>query len=249
MKVLVSGSTGLIGTALIHQLAAAPHQIVRLVRSSPPLGEAEVDWDGMAAAEIEGLDWVVHLAGENIAARRWSAAQKARIRDSRVDRTRLLCETLARLARPPRVLVCASAIGYYGDRGDEVLREDSAAGEGFLPEVSRAWEAAAEPARGKGIRVVHLRFGVVLSRDGGALAKMLLPFKLGAGGKMGNGQQYMSWIALDDVVGAICHALETDTLQGPVNVVAPSPVKNADFIRLWNRAMPLFERHSGIKSD
>ncbi|MDH3603448.1 MAG: TIGR01777 family oxidoreductase, partial [Candidatus Tectomicrobia bacterium] len=165
------------------------------------------------------------------------AAKPAPIRDSRVQGTQLLCDTLAQLDQPPKVLVCASAIGYYGSRGDAWLREDSAAGTDFLAEVCQAWEAATEPARRRGIRVVHQRFGVILSPAGGALAKMLAPFKLGAGGVIGKGQQHMSWIALDDVVGATYHALMTDTLHGPVNVVSPQPVTNREYTRVLGRVL------------
>jgi uncharacterized protein len=172
----------------------------------------------------------VHLAGENIA-ERWTAAKKVRIRDSRVKGTQVLCEALAHLASPPKVLVSASAIGYYGDRGEEILTEESAPGTAFLSEVCRAWEAAADPARQKGIRVVHARFGVVLSTAGGALAKMLPPFRLGLGGVLGSGRQYLSWIALDDAVGAIQHAIVTDALQGPTNTVAPRAVTNQEFTK------------------
>jgi hypothetical protein len=183
------------------------------------------------------MDAIVHLAGENIAGGRWTAARKARIRDSRVIGTRTLCETLARLSQPPKVLVSASAIGYYGDRGAEPLWENSTFGTGFLADVCRAWEEATQPAVQKGIRVVLLRLGIVLSPAGGALAKMLLPFKLGLGGVLGRGNQYMSWIALDDVAGAMAHTLVTDTLQGPVNAVAPYPVTNREFTRTLGRIL------------
>jgi hypothetical protein len=179
----------------------------------------------------------VHLAGENIAAGRWTVEKKARIRDSRVKGTKTLCEALAQLSQPPKVLVSASAIGYYGDRGAELLWENSALGTGFLAEVCQAWEEATRPAMEKGIRVVLLRIGVVLSPAGGALAKMLLPFKLGLGGIIGSGKQYMSWIALDDVVGTIDHVLITDTLQGPVNAVAPHPVTNSEFTKTLRRVL------------
>jgi uncharacterized protein (TIGR01777 family) len=239
--VLVTGSSGLVGSALVPFLTTGGHRVTRLVRSSPRPGEDEMEWEPAAArvdaSQLEALDAVVHLAGDNIAAGRWSALKKARIRDSRVNGTRFLCETLAKLERPPKVLVCASAIGYYGSRGDTWLREDSAAGTDFLAEVCQAWEAATGPARQRGIRVVPLRFGVILSPADGALAKMLLPFKLGAGGVIGNGRQYMSWIALDDVLGAIYHALMTDALDGPVNVVAPQPVSNRDYTRTLGRAL------------
>jgi uncharacterized protein (TIGR01777 family) len=188
------------------------------------------------ASALEGVDAVVHLAGENIA-QRWTSSQKAKIRDSRIKGTQLLCETLARLSSPPKVLVSASAIGYYGDRGEQILTEDSPLGRGFLAEVCRGWEAATEPARQRGLRVVPLRFGVVLSPAGGALAKMLPPFRLGLGGMVGSGRQYMSWIALDDVVGAIQHAIVTDTLQGPTNAVAPQAVTNQEFTKTLGKAL------------
>jgi uncharacterized protein (TIGR01777 family) len=241
MNILVTGSSGLIGSALIPSLTTGGHRVIRLVRLQPGPGEEAVHWDPAAGtvdmAGLEGADAAVHLAGENIAARRWTDEQKARIRDSRVKGTRLLCESLARLAQPPKVLVCASAVGYYGDRGEEVLREESAPGSGFLSDVCREWEGAAEPAVPKEIRVVHLRFGVVLSPAGGALAKMLFPFRMGVGGILGSGRQYMSWIALDDAVGVIHHALTTETLQGPVNAVSPHPVTNREFTKTLGRVL------------
>jgi uncharacterized protein (TIGR01777 family) len=241
MHVLVSGSTGLVGSALVPFLTTGGHQVTRLVRSAPRSGAKEVPWDPargrVPTPGLEGVDAVVHLAGENIASGRWTAEKKARIRDSRVQGTRLLCEALAELAEPPKVLVSASAIGYYGDCGDRVLREDSPPGDDFLAEVCRGWEDATQPARQRGIRVVNLRFGIVLSPAGGALSKMLTPFKLGLGGVIGSGEQYMSWIALDDVVGAIHHALVTETLQGPVNAVAPQPVTNREFTRTLGRVL------------
>jgi hypothetical protein len=178
----------------------------------------------------------VHLAGENITGR-WTAAKKARIRESRVQGTRLLAEAVARLERPPRVLVCASAIGYYGTRGEEILREESPPGKGFLAEVCQQWEAAAQPVAQKGVRVVHLRTGLVLSRQGGALAKMLPAFRLGLGGKIGRGDQYMSWISIDDLAGVIQHALLSETLRGPVNAVAPNPVTNLVFAQTLGRVL------------
>jgi uncharacterized protein (TIGR01777 family) len=241
MKILVTGSSGLIGSALVPVLTAEGHSVTRLVRSKPRPGEAGIYWDPSTetidTSSLEGFDGVVHLAGENIAAGRWTAEQKARIRDSRVKGTRLLAESLARLARRPAVLLCASAMGYYGSRGEEVLKESSPAGSGFLAEVCREWEAAAEPAARRGIRVVSLRMGVVLSSKGGALATMLLPFRLGVGGRVGDGKQYMSWIAIDDVVGAFSFALRSETLRGPVNVVAPNPVTNAEFTKTLGRVL------------
>jgi len=236
MKILVSGSTGLVGSALVPFLLTGGHQVARLVRSQPTAG-GEVPWDPAAgrleATNLEGLDAVVHLAGERITGR-WTAAKKARIRSSRVQGTRLLAETLA---RPPKTLVCASAIGYYGHRGDELLREESPPGAGFLAEVCREWEAAARPAAEKGIRVVQLRIGVVLSAAGGALALMLTPFKLGLGGRVGTGQQYMSWIALDDLAGIIQHALANESLRGPVNAVAPRAITNREFTKTLGRVL------------
>ena len=193
--------------------------------------------DSSTRGQLEGLDAVVHLAGDNIAAGRWSDPKKERIRNSRVEGTRLLCDTLAKLDRPPKVLLCASAIGYYGSQGSTLLREDSPAGTGFLAEVCQAWEAATEPARQSGIRVVQLRFGVILSPAGGALAKMLVPFKMGAGGIIGSGQQYLSWIALDDVLGATYHALMSESLAGPVNVVSPNPVTNREFTHTLGKVL------------
>jgi len=240
MKVLVTGSTGLIGSALVPFLRAGGHEVVRLVRAPLRVEERVVLWDPEAGkiepSELEGLDAVVHLAGESIAGR-WTAEKKARIRESRVRGTRFLCETLARLERPPTVLVSASAIGYYGDRGDELLREESPPGRGFLADVATQWEAATEPAAQRGLRVVLLRFGIVLSPRGGALAQMLPPFRLGLGGPIGSGQQYWSWIAIDDVVRAIQHALLTETLRGPVNVVSPDPVRNREFVRALGRVL------------
>jgi hypothetical protein len=188
-------------------------------------------------AGLEGIDAVVHLAGENIAAGRWTAARKARIRDSRVKGTQLISETLAAMHRHPRVLVSASAIGYYGDRGSELLREESAPGTGFLPEVCGQWESATDPASRSGIRVVHIRLGFVLSSRGGALGKMLLPFKMGIGGKIGSGEQYMSWITLSDLCAAILHCIEAGTLHGPVNAVSPSPVTNLEFTKTLGRIL------------
>jgi uncharacterized protein (TIGR01777 family) len=183
------------------------------------------------------VDAVVHLAGENIAGGRWTAARKEEIRRSRVEGTRRLSESLARLTRRPKVLVSASAVGFYGNRGDEILKEDIAPGSDFLAQVCRDWEAATDPASRAGIRVVHLRSGMILSPVGGALKKMLLPFKLGAGGRIGSGTQYVSWIAIDDTIGVIHHAIVTESLQGPVNGVAPTPVSNAEFTRTLARVL------------
>ncbi|MBM4031070.1 MAG: TIGR01777 family protein [Planctomycetes bacterium] len=238
MRVLVTGSSGLIGSALVSHLEAGGHTVTRLVRSAPR--EGEVRWDPAAGAidagRLDGYDAAVHLAGETIAGR-WTAARKARILTSRVHGTRLLSASLAGLRHPPAVLACASGVGFYGDRGEETLTEESAPGSGFLPQVARSWEAAADPARAAGIRVAHLRFGVVLSRRGGALPRMLLPFRLGLGGPIGSGGQFISWVALDDAVRAIAYAIEREGLAGPINVAAPDSVTNRDFARTLGRVL------------
>ena len=234
MTVLMTGSSGLIGTALRSFLGGCGHHVRRL-RRAVSTSDASTSWNPadrtFTAGAFDGVDAVVHLAGESIAGGRWTAARKARIRESRVTGTRQLCEKLARLDTPPKVLVAASAIGFYGDRGRELLDESAVAGSGFLPEVCHAWEAAATPARERGMRVVHLRIGIVLSPLGGALAQMLRPFKLGAGGVLGAGDQYMSWIALDDLLSIVQHALIDDSVSGPVNAVAPQAVTNREFTK------------------
>ncbi|MGH7785834.1 MAG: TIGR01777 family oxidoreductase [Candidatus Binatia bacterium] len=241
MKVLVSGASGLIGRALVPLLTTGGHQVVRLVRNGDKRSAGTVQWDPAAgtidAAGLEGLDAVVHLAGENIASGRWTAAKKARIHDSRIDGTKLLVGALVGLRKPPTTLLAASAIGYYGNREQDVVDEDSAPGAGFLADVCREWEAACQPAAARGIRVVNLRTGVVLAGHGGALATMLPPFKLGLGGTLGSGEQYMSWVALDDVAGAILHALTTTSLSGPVNLVAPNPVTNRTFTKTLGQVL------------
>lgn len=233
MNVLVSGATGLIGSTLIPELEAGGHRVTRLTRS--PRSDEDVGWDpdaGTIEGDLAGTDAVVHLAGESIAEGRWTEEKKKRILESRQKSTRLLAEKIAGLQAPPSVMVSASAIGYYGDRGNELLTEESEAGYFFLSRVCQEWEAAAEPAREAGVRVVNPRFGVVLSTKGGALGTTLPIFKLGGGGKIGSGRQYWSWVALDDVVGAILHAIETDALSGPVNVTAPDPPTNAEYTRV-----------------
>ncbi len=241
MKILVSGSTGLVGSALTAFLKARGDEVIRLVRRPPAPRAAAVEWDPeretLDPSALEGMDAVVHLAGENIANRRWTDTQKSRILSSRVQGTYLLATTLAKLKAPPKVLVSASAIGYYGNRGPGSLNEKSAPGTDFLRDVCRKWEAAATPASDAGIRVVFLRFGVILSPAGGALAKMLLPFRLGAGGRIGDGKQYMSWISLDDAIGATHHALVNEHLVGPVNAVAPNPVTNAEYTKTLGRVL------------
>ena len=217
------------------------HELVRLVRSEPKPGEPEVPWDPATGrldpASVEGFDAVVHLAGESIAEGRWTEAKKARIRESRVRGTELVARTLARLTNRPEVLVSASAIGFYGTRGDEELDEGSLPGSGFLPDLCRQWEGAARLVGDAGIRAVQLRIGLVLSATGGALAKMLPAFRFGLGGPLGSGRQYVSWITLDDLVEVVRHVIATDTLQGPVNAVAPAPVTNREFTRALGRAL------------
>lgn len=240
MKFVISGATGLIGTALAARVARGGHEIVPLVRRPPRPGEHAIRWDPAAGtidrAALEGCDVVVQLAGESVLGR-WTPAKKRRIRESRVAGTRLVSEAIAGLARRPRVLLAASAVGYYGDRGAEELTEVSAPGTDFLAQVARDWEAATAPAARAGVRVVNLRFGIVLSAAGGALAKMLPAFRLGLGGPIGKGAQYFSWVALDDVLGAMLHALATESVAGPVNVTAPHAVTNLDFARALGRVL------------
>ncbi len=242
-RIAVTGATGLVGSSLVSSLGADGHQVARLVRPGSSSGRdpAAVAWDPRAASPdlspLEGFDAVVHLAGKNIADGRWSEAMKREIRESRVLGTGGLATGLAKLSKPPRVLVCASAIGFYGDRGEEILTEKSPPGSGFLGSTCREWEEAAEPARKAGIRVVHLRIGVVLSRAGGALAKMYLPFWLGLGGRVGSGRQWMSWVTRLDVVRAIRFALDHPELSGPANLVAPGVATNAEFTRALGKAL------------
>jgi uncharacterized protein len=234
MRVLISGASGLIGRALTRALVANGHEPVALVRR--PAREGEVQWnpaEPLDPAKLAGCDAVVHLAGKNIAGY-WTAKFKQEVRDSRVQGTQILAKAAGesyRRREQPRVFISASAIGYYGDRGDELLTEESAPGRGYLPDISQEWEAAANPAREAGVRVVNLRIGVVLARDGGALKSMLTPFRLGLGGRIGTGQQHWSWVSLDDVAGIIVFALQNDSLQGPVNVVSPEPARNEEFVR------------------
>jgi uncharacterized protein (TIGR01777 family) len=233
MRVIVTGSHGLIGSALIPALVAAGHQPVRVVRGSPAAGEIPWDPDSGVLNEhdLRGIDAAVHLAGEGLGTKRWNAQQKHRILDSRVKGTELLCGRLAELDPAPAVLLAGSAVGFYGDRGSEELDEHSGPGTGFLADVVQEWEAATKAARDAGIRVVRMRTGVVLSPAGGALKKQLPLFRAGLGGRLGSGQQYLSWISLDDEIGAILFALNTAALAGPVNVTSPHPVTNAEFTR------------------
>ena len=232
MHVAITGSTGLVGSALVPFLTTGGHTVRRLVRDAARAAPGDVLWDptrgSIDAAALEGVDAVIHLAGEPVS-ERWTREHKAAILASRVQGTRLIAETIAGLARPPRVFVSTSAVGVYGDGGDQELDERSPHGRNFLAEVAEQWELAAEPARAAGIRTVHPRLGVVLSPRGGALARLLPPFQMGGGGKLGSGKQWMSWITLDDTVGAYHHLLGDESLAGPVNVTAPAPVTNAEF--------------------
>lgn len=232
-RIAITGGTGLLGRALVHFLAGAGHESVVLTRRpAARQGVTEVGWDPergqVDAAGLDGVDVAVHLAGAPVS-ERWTPEHKREIRDSRVKGTRLLAETLARQARRPAVLVSASAIGIYGDGGDRLLTEDSPPGRDFLAAVGQEWEAATRPAEEAGIRVVHARFGVMLSPHGGALAKLLPPFRMGGGGRVGSGQQWISWISLDDTVGAVEHLAFTDSARGAFNVVAPQPVRQEEF--------------------
>lgn len=235
MKVLVSGSHGLVGKALTKLLSDEGHEVCRLVRRERAVGSCEINWHPnrgtIDAEQLGGFEAVVHLAGESIASGRWTEAKKRAIRESRVKGTRLLSESLAGLSSPPATLVSASAIGFYGDRDDEVLTEQSGPGKDFLASVCQEWEAATQPAAEKGIRVVKTRFGIILDSQEGALAKMIPPFRMGVGGKVGDGRQWMSWIALEDVVNALSFVLNHSSIKGPVNFVAPTPVRNAEFTR------------------
>lgn len=241
MRVLVTGSTGLIGSALVERLRQRGDEAVRVVRARRNLGESEALWNPETGSierdALDGLDAAVHLAGESVAGGRWTREKKGRIRDSRLRGTRLLSQTLSSLQDKPRVLVSASAIGIYGNRGDEIMREDSPPADDFLADVCKEWEAATIAAQRAGIRVVRIRIGVVLSTRGGALAQMLTPFRFGLGGVVGSGRQYMSWIALDDIVNAILFCIENDTLSGPVNGMAPNPATNRDFTKVLGKVL------------
>ena len=233
MKIALAGASGLVGTALIPALESQGHEVTRLVRTAPRVGE--IEWhpnkDEVSAASLEGFDIIINLAGENIAGGRWTDEQKRKIRDSRVNGTHLLSEAIAKMERKPRAFICASATGIYGDRDDEVLDEQSESGGGFLAGVCREWEMACELAVKAGVRVVNLRFGPILAREGGMLAKLLTPFKLGMGGKVGSGKQFISWISLEDAINAIVLAINDESIRGPLNVVSPNPVTNEEFTK------------------
>ncbi len=230
LRILVSGASGPIGAALLPSLKATGATVTRLVRNSATNPD-EIAWDParpLLPDSVSGFDAVIHLAGESIVGR-WTEARKRRIRESRSQGTGHLAQAVAKAPQPPRVFISASAVGFYGNRGDEILREDSPSGEGFAAEICRQWEAAAQPAAKAGIRTAQMRFGVVMSAEGGALPKMLPPFRLGLGGRLGNGRQWWPWVSVRDVVGAIQHVLNHESLTGPVNTVAPNPVTNAEF--------------------
>lgn len=244
MRLIVSGASGLIGTALVPALRGAGHEVGRLVRGGVAGSPGDVAWspgeNRIDAAGLEGVDGVVHLSGEPIFpgwGRRWTRAKRARIRESRVDTTALLARSLAGLTRKPSVLVLITGSGYYGDRADEALTEESPRGTGFLAEVSRDWEAAAAPAAAAGVRVVFLRTGLALDRRGGLLGPLLLPFRLGVGGPIGRGRRYWSWITMDDLIAVFRFALESSALAGPVNTASPSPVTNGEFTRVLGRVL------------
>ena len=233
MKVAIAGASGLVGSALIPVLKSMGASITRMVRSKPRAGELE--WhpnnDELSPDTLSGFDTIINLAGENIAGGRWTDDQKRKIRESRINGTHLLSEAIAKLSPKPRVFICASATGIYGDRDDEVLDEQSESGGGFLAGVCREWEEATKPAIQAGVRVVNLRLGPILAREGGMLAKLLTPFKMGMGGKVGSGRQYISWIAIDDVIQAIKLAIEDASIHGALNVVSPNPVTNEEFTK------------------
>ena len=237
-RVLVTGVSGPIGAALLPSLEQSGDEIVRLVRG-PAKNANQISWDPLAPLapeSVSGFDTVIHLAGESVVGR-WTAEKKKRIRESRVLGTQHLATALSKSKPKPGVFICASAVGFYGDRGDELLTEDSSAGAGFAAELGSDWEKASEIATGAGIRTVNLRIGLVLSPQGGALGKMLRPFKLGLGGRMGSGRQWWSWVHVDDIVGAIHHVIRTESLSRPVNMVAPAPVTNAEFTRVLARVL------------
>lgn len=237
VKILVTGSTGLIGSSVVPALQSAGHSVIRLRRGTGQTASWNPTSGSIDQSSIAGADAVLHLAGANIGERRWSRSRKRLILESRVGPTTALSKFLASLENPPATLIVASAIGYYGDRGDEWLDESSQSGSGFLADVVQQWERSTDPAAEQGIRVVKLRFGIILSPDGGALQRMLLPFRVGLGGPIGSGRQYWSWVSMKDVVGVIQHAISDSRLHGPVNVVAPTPVSNREFTKSLGRTL------------
>lgn len=232
MKILLSGSSGLIGKELLSCLENLGHHVICLRRDRQKLKENTIFWDPekgiLDSSAVENFDAVIHLAGENIAARRWNEKQKQRILDSRIKGTTLLTQALCQIKNPPKVFISASAVGFYGDRGSELCTEETSCGSGFLANVCRQWESATKPVIERDIRTINLRTGIVLSTKGGALKKMLTPFKFGLGGKLGSGNQYMSWISIDDALNIILYVLINESIKGPINVVAPLSVTNAE---------------------
>ncbi len=239
MRIVVGGASGLIGTALVKELRAQGHHVQRLVRRAQPDGD--ISWDPIAgkldASQLNGADALIHLSGEGVASGRWTDTKKQAIRDSRVNSTQLLAKSLISIDNPPKTWLSASAVGWYGDRGDTWLDEDAGPGKGFLAGVCKEWEEATKPAANAGIRVANLRFSVVLSADGGAFKTMMTAFKLGAGGIIGNGKQYISWITLDDAVRAIIQALKDPNVNGPVNIASPNPVTNRELTKALGAAL------------
>jgi uncharacterized protein (TIGR01777 family) len=241
MKVIISGASGLVGTALTRALRAESHTVLHLVRKKKELASTEIRWDPLSAQvdvpALEGADAVVHLSGADISEGRWTPARKEVLRSSRLDSTRVLVDSLARLRQKPRVFVSASAVGYYGNRGDQILTESAAPGGDFLSVLARDWETEATRAAQSGIRTAILRFGVIFSSQGGALPQMVRPFKFGAGGRLGNGRQWMSWIALEDAIDIIQSSISNAAWNGPINVVAPQPVRNSEFADIVGRVL------------
>lgn len=248
MKILISGSSGLVGSKLLPYLLQHGNKVVRLVHGKSAQSPDTIFWDidkGILDVNaLEGFDAIIHLAGENIAVGRWTEAKKKRINDSRVNGTKLLSEAISQLKIPPKIMLSASATGYYGNREDTILTETSAKGSGFLSDVCAEWEKATIKAKDKGVRVVNLRFGVIFGPNGGALAKMILPFKMCLGGAIGSGQQYMSWISIDDVLKSINFLLTHSEVQGPINIVSPHPVSNENFTKSLGKVLnrPTFLR-------
>ncbi|MBX7258919.1 MAG: TIGR01777 family oxidoreductase [Candidatus Hydrogenedentes bacterium] len=241
MRIILSGSSGLIGSALVSSLQSAGNDVIRFVRRASSDPATEIEWDPARGridmSSLNGADAIIHLSGENVAAGRWTSARKVAIRESRVQTTSFLASVISQMEQPPKTWLCASAIGYYGDTQDRVVTEIDQPGNGFLADVCRAWENATRPAADAGIRVVNLRFGVVLSDRGGALEKMLMPIRLGVGGALGDGRQYVSWVALEDAIGGILHVLNSRDVSGPVNITSPNPVTNMELTKTLGRVL------------
>lgn len=241
MKILIAGASGFVGSELVPFLTHAGCEVKKLVRKNTDLASDEISWDPekgiVNESELEGFDAMINLAGDSISQGRWTEKKKKSILESRINATRTLSNAIQRIKKPPKIFINASAVGYYGSRGDSILTEDSQSGTGFLAHVCEEWEAAALPIASKNVRLMNTRFGMILSANGGALAKMLIPFKFGLGGVIGSGNQYISWITLDEVLGIIYHILNTDTLAGPVNVATPNPVTNSTFTKTLGKVL------------